>query len=163
MATHTSTAPDALDALLALLNARKATPGSPLAADVPTNRAEVVITDAPSGEPIPFESIQLFGVSSNQQWAAIGNRRRSENYIVRGGIFIQRRGAGRDVWRAVRERAYEILAELEDAIRVMPTLGLADRVIVQLARVDLDQGAQDNGRWAALDIDISVTAELVSN
>jgi hypothetical protein len=36
-------------------------------------------------------------------------------------------------------------------------------VIVQLARVDLDQGPQDNGRWAALDIDIAVTAELVSS
>jgi hypothetical protein len=77
-------------------------------------------------------------------------------------LHHQGRG-GAAVWDAARERAYAILAELEDAIRVVPTLDLADRVIVQLARVDLDQGPQDNGRWAALDIDIAVTAELVSN
>lgn len=152
MATHTSTVPAVLGAMKALLDARTA-----------LSTAGVVVTTAPSGDPIPAESIQLFGTGGDQQWAAIGNRRRAESYTIRGGIFIVRRGAGAAVWDVVRERAYAILAELEDAIRVVPTLGLADRVIVQLARVDLDQGGQDNGRWAALDIDIAVTAELVSN
>lgn len=150
MATHTSTVPAVLDALKALLDARAGLDG-------------VTVTTAPSGDPIPAESIQFFGTNGDQAWAAIGNRRRSETYTIRGGIFIQRRGAGQAVWDAARERAYAILAELEDAIRALPTLGLADRVVVQLARVDLDQGGQDNGRWAALDIDIGVTAELVSS
>lgn len=163
MATHTSTVPDVLDALKVLLEARKATPGSPLAADTDPQRAEVVITTAPSGEPVPFESIQLFGTGGDQQWAAIGNRRRRETYTIRAGIFIKRLGAGEAKAKEVRDRAYEILAELEDAIRVAPTLGLADRVIIQLTRVDLDQGLDpDDGRIAALDIDLSVTAELVS-
>jgi hypothetical protein len=152
MATHTSTVPAVLDAIKALLDARSA-----------LSTAGVVVTTAPSGDPIPAESIQLFGTNGDQEWAAIGNRRRRESYTIRSGIFVIRRGAGAAVWDAARERAYAILAELEDAIRVMPTLGLADRVIVQLARVDLDQGPQDNGRWAALDIDLAVTAELVSN
>lgn len=164
MATHTSTVPAVLDALKTLLDARKATPDSPLAGVAETNRREVAITTAPSGESVPFESIQFFGTDGDQSWAAIGNRRRRETYTIRGGIFIKRIGAGEAVWDAVRERAYDILAELEDAIRVAPTLGLADRVIIQLARVDLDQGGDAaNGRWAALDIDLAVTAELVSN
>lgn len=150
MATHTSTVPAVLDALKALLDPRAGLAG-------------VTVTTAPSGEPVPMESIQLFGTAGDQEWAAIGNRRRRESYTIRGGIFIIKGGAGSAVWDAARERAYALLAELEDAIRVMPTLGLADRVIVQLARADLDQGAQDNGRWAALDLDLAVTAELVSN
>lgn len=150
MATHTSTVPAVLDALKTLLDARAGLAG-------------VTVTTAPSGEPVPMESIQFFGTNGDQAWAALGNRRRRETYTIRGGIFIIKGGAGADVWDAARERAYALLAELEDAIRVSPTLDLADRVIIQLTRADLDQGAQDNGRWAALDIDLGVTAELVSS
>jgi hypothetical protein len=112
MATRTSTVPAVLDALKALLGARAGLDG-------------VTVTTAPSGDPIPTESIQFFGTGGDQAWDAIGNRRRKETYTIRGGIFIQRRGAGPDVWDAARERAYAILAELEDAIRVLPTLDLA--------------------------------------
>lgn len=163
MATHTSTVPDVLDALKALLDARKATPGSPLAANPATDLEETVITTAATGEPVPKQSIQFFGTGGDQEWAAIGNRRRRETYTIRGGIFVVYGGTiGDGVADIARNRVYTLLAELEDAIRVSPTLGLPDRVIVQLARADLDQGAQDNGRWAALDIDLAVTAELVS-
>jgi hypothetical protein len=150
MSTHTSTVPDVLDALKALLDLRDGLAG-------------VTVATAPTGDPVPFESIQLFGTAGDQEWAAIGNRRRRETYTIRAGIFIKRLGAGEALAKQVRDRAYAILAELEDAIRVAPTLGLADRVVIQLARADLDQGLNpDDGRVAALDLDLAVTAELVS-
>jgi hypothetical protein len=157
MATHTSTVPDVLDALKALLDARRvAAPAGALAG--------VEVRTAPSGDPVPFESIQMFGTAGDQEWAALGNRRRRESYTIRAGIFIRRMGAGEALAKEVRDRAYAILAELEDAIRVSPTLGLPDRVTIQLARVDLEQGLNpDDGRIAALDLDLAVTAELVSS
>lgn len=149
MATTTSTVPALLTALKAAL-------------DVRAGLAGVVVTTAPSGEPLPYESIQWFGTNEDQSWAALGNRRRSETYTLRGGIFCQQRGGGDTVWDAVRTRAYAILAELEDELRTNPTLGLGSRVVAQLVSANLDQGAQDNGRWAALDLAVAVSAELVS-
>lgn len=152
MATHTSTIPAVLDALKALLDARATT-----ALD------GVEVWTAPSGDPIPHECIQFFGTDGDQQWAALGNRRRRETYTITGAIFIIRLGAGQDKAKEARDRAYAILAELEDALRVAPTLGLPDRVEVQLATNNLDQGPQDNGRYAAIPFTLAVTAELVSN
>lgn len=155
MATHTSTVPDVLDALKALLDARKvAAPNGPMKG--------VEVRTAPTGDPVPKEVIAFLGTNGDQAWGAIGNRRRKETYTLRTGIFILRGGAGEEKAVEVRNRAYEVQAEIEDAIRVMPTIGLADRVIIQLVRSDLTQDWQDNGRVAALDIDLAVTAELVS-
>lgn len=155
MATQTSTVPAVLDALKALLDARKATPGSPL--------EDVEIRTAPTGDPTPWECIAFLGQQGDQAWGAIGNRRRKETYSLQAAIFVKRRGAGEALAKEVRDRAYAILAEMEDAIRVKPRVLDTDRVIVQLTQVNLDQDWDDEGRVAALQITLGVTAELVSN
>lgn len=152
MRWQTSTVPAVLREIKARLDARKATPGSPLVG--------VIVTTAPSGEPIPHESIQLFGTSGDQAWQALGGMRRRETYTIAGGIFIQQRGAGEAVWDGARERVYVLLAELEQMLHGDPTLGFGARTDIQLATANLDQGGQENGRWAAIDFTIAVVAEL---
>lgn len=158
MATMTSTVPLVLATIRDRMAARRD-------ADPDGVLAGVAFTAAPSGDPIPDESIQLFGTDGDQAWGAVGNRRRKETYTISGGIFVQRRTTDEPevMAKAMRDRAYELLAELEDAARVEPNLGLPYRVIVEVARVNLDQGIEDKGRYAALDIGLGVTAELVSN
>lgn len=157
MATMTSTVPLVIAAIKARMDARRdADPDGPLSG--------VKFTTAPSGEPFPAESLQLFGTDGDQAWGALGNRRREETYTINAAILtLTKRGAGEAVWDAVRVRAYAILAELEDELRRFPTLETGVRVEVQLSRVNLDQGLQDDGRFAALDLGLSVKASLVSN
>lgn len=157
MATQTSTVPLVIATITARMDARRdADPDGPLNG--------VTFTTAPSGEPFPDESLQLFGTDADQSWGALGNRRREETYTINAAILtLTKRGAGAAKWDAVRERAYAILAELEDELRRFPTLETNLRIEVQLSRVNLDQGLQDNGRWAALDLGLAVKASLVSN
>lgn len=125
----------------------------------------VAVLAAPSGEPVPAESIQLFGTSLNQQWGLLGNRRREEQYTVRGGIFVKRRGAGEDIADVVRDRVGELLAEVEDELRTTPNVGIASpRVIAEFSASgsEIDQGAEDDGRWCAIDFSIAVKASLTS-
>lgn len=158
MTVQTSTVPAVLDTLKALLEARKAEPDSALAAA--DGRPAVTITTAPSGDPDILESIQFDGVPEDQAWKSLGGMRRQETYPIGGGILILKRGAGEEVAKAARDRAYAILAEMEIVLRANPTLGLGARTDVQLASALLFQGWQENGRLAAIDFTILVKAEL---
>lgn len=154
MATTTSTVPAYLAALRDALNAR-------FAAN-PTF-AEVKAFAAPSGDdPLPLEMVELFGTDETQAWGALGNRRKTETYTVRGMVgAILESGAGEDVADAARARVYAILAELEDQVRTDPNM--AHTVYrSQLASANLTQGIADTGRWATLEITIDVYTELNS-
>ena len=153
MATTTSTVPAYLTALRDALNTR-------FAAN-PTF-AEVKCYAAPAGDPLPLEMVELFGTDETQQWGALGNRRRTETYTVRGMVgAILESGAGEDVADAARARVYAILAELEDQLRTDPNM--AHTVYrSQLASANLTQGIADTGRWATLEITIDVYTELNS-
>lgn len=153
MATTTSTVPTYLTTLCARLNAR-------FAAD--TDLAEVRAYAAPPGDPYPLEALEIFGTDDTQAWGALGNRRRTESYTVRGMIGIVRAGSGDDTAEAARARAYAILAVLEDDIRTDPNCG-GTVLRSNLASANLTQGYAEEGRWAALEIRIDVYAELISN
>ena len=153
MATTTSTVPAYLAALRDALNTRFA--ASPTFASVKAYAA-------PAGDPLPLEMVELFGTDETQQWGALGNRRKTETYTVRGMIgAILESGAGEDVADAARARVYAILAELEDQLRTDPNM--AHTVYrSQLASANLTQGIADTGRWATLEITIDVYTELNS-
>lgn len=158
MATHASTVPAYLDALKAALDARSI---------VATDGGVVTVTTAPSGEPVPLECIQLFGTNGDQQWGALGNRRRNETYTIAGGIYVQQAGYGETTAKAARDRVYALLAEVEDCLRLDPGVGGSVRQS-ELLSADLTQGIASGGdeggaRYAALAITISVKAELVSS
>jgi hypothetical protein len=159
MATVTSTVPAFLDALKTALEARAAIPGNPLAPI--GERPAVTIATAPSGDADPLEAVELIGARETQEWGAIGHRRRNEEYTVGAVVFIVRRGAGEARAKEARDRAYAILAELEDTLRTDPGVSGTVRQS-QITEIVLDQDFNDNGRWAALGITIEVKAELRS-
>ncbi len=157
MATVTSTVPAFLATLRDRLNVRLA--GNPATAKV---RAYA----APAGDPLPLEMVELYGSDDTQAWGALGNRRRTEQYTIRGGIFILQAGAGladgsEAVADAARNRVYAILAVVEDELRTNYTMQ-ASVYRAQLASANLTQGMTDNGRWATLEIRIDVYTELTS-
>ena len=154
MATQTSAVPAYLAALKAALDAR----AIPLA----EGEGTVLVTTAPSGAPVAPETIQFFTVPATQGWAALGNRRKREEFTVRGGLYVELSGAGEEVATAARERAYALLAELEDALRLDP--GVSFRVRQShLAGHELDQGIAEGVRWASLSFAIEAITELTSN
>lgn len=153
MATTTSTVPAFLAALRDAMNAR-------FAAN-PTF-AGVQCFAAPAGDPLPLEMIEFWGTDETQQWGALSNRRKVEQYTIRGfvGASVEA-GAGEDVADQVRARAYAILAELEDQLRT--DVNMAHTVYrCALASANLSQWIQDNGRAATLEITIDVYTELNS-
>ena len=152
----TSTVPAFLDALKAALDARN------IAA---TGGGTIAVTTAASGEPVPPECIQLFRTTADQQWTLLGNRRRREQYTVYGGIYAQIAGYGEPTAKAARDRAYALLAELEQTLRADPSVGGSVRQ-AELLTAELDQGITRGGddegaRFATLAFSIGVVHELV--
>ncbi|MGN6811855.1 MAG: hypothetical protein ACTHMP_13370, partial [Thermomicrobiales bacterium] len=119
---------------------------------------------APAGDPLPLEMVEFVGTMSpeaTQQWGALGNRRKTETYTVHAFIGALVPGAGEDVADQARDRAYAILAEIEDQLRIDPRVnGTVYRS--QLASANLLQEIAEEGRAATLLITIDVYTELNS-
>lgn len=110
-----------------------------------------------------YESIQLVDVSpANQQWSMIGNKRRDEEYTLQGIIWVVQAGKGETVIRAARDRVFALLAEIEDFLRVDPTIGSTTRVS-ELSAYPLEQGANDRGRWCQISFEVSCKKDLRSS
>lgn len=108
------------------------------------------------------ESIQLTAVRAEQRWGMVGNRRRDEEFTVEATIWVTRAGKNETVIREVRARAFALLAEIEDCLRVDPTVDNTARV-AQVSTYDMDQGATTAGRWCQLDFEILVNRDLRSS
>lgn len=119
----------------------------------------VQVGTGPLGAASQQESIQLFTGSSSQEWATTG-RRKEEELTIDGSIWVSRPSADDAVIREARARAIALLAELEDFLRLDPSLGGVVRVS-SLASVELDQGVTpDGGRWCQLDFVIECNQRL---
>ncbi len=70
---------------------------------------------------------------TEQNWTALGNRRRDENYALHVLITVD---AGDTTQRAATERAFALLALLETALRADPTIGIAAQFEHLLIEVD---------------------------
>ncbi len=115
------------------------------------------------GDSAAKESIQLTDVTpATQEWGLIGNRRRNEEYTLNGLIWVLKAGKNETVIRAVRARAFELLAEVEDFLRVDPTIA-STTLVSELASYPLDQGANQEGRWAQIDFAIACKKDLRSS
>lgn len=60
-------------------------------------------------------------VTSTQEWAGLGAKKRDETVVVTGAIYLLNGAADP---RAARVRGYELLAVVEDALHPLPALGL---------------------------------------
>lgn len=151
---QTSTVPDVLDRLAALLETRKGLDGNALTG--------VTILTAPSGDPDPLESIQFIEVPDDtHEWESMGGRRRKERYLILGAIFIARIGPGDAIAKAARDRAYAIAGEMQQVAWDNATLAdIATRTDIQYSSGGLRQGYNTESRVADLSFAISVVSLL---
>lgn len=120
---------------------------------------QVKVFSAPAGDDRVAECVQLFRVEATHEPASLGNYSRDEDYTIFGGIWITKPGAGEDKAVEARDRAYELLADVEDVLVEDPYLG--GRLLWMLFRSgNLVQRAGDGNRQADLDFEISVKARL---
>lgn len=105
------------------------------------------------------ESVNILGLEGEQNWAGLGQLAKEEIYTVEVLILVIREG--QQTQPAV-ERAYELLAELEDELResaMAPTMDNTVRVAA-VETVNLEVGASDQTRSALLTIGVRVQARI---
>lgn len=109
------------------------------------------------------ESIQLTDVSpATQVWGMLGNRRRNEEFTLNGIVWVQKPGKNEAGIRLARDRAFELLAEIEDYLRVDPTI--TNNVMVsELSAYPVEQGANEGNRWCQIDFEITCKKDLRSS
>jgi hypothetical protein len=105
------------------------------------------------------ESVNILGLSGEQQWASLGRLAKDEEYTVDLMIVVIREG--QQTQPAV-ERAYDLLAELENQLREnagSPT-GTGTVRVAAVSSVQLEVGASDTTRSALLTIGVRVEARI---
>lgn len=124
--------------------------------------ADVLVTTGYVEDTGKRDSIQIADqVDGEQTWGLLGNRRRDETFTASGIIWVKRAGKGEDVIRAVRERAFDLLAEIEDELRLRPRVSSTVK-LAAITRYSVDQGANTDGRWCQLDFEVSSQQTLAS-
>ena len=109
------------------------------------------------------ESIQLTDVTNaTQSWGMVGNRRRDEEYTLNGLVWAMKAGKNEAVIKAARDRAFELLAEIEDYLRLDPTIGATTKVS-ELSAYPFEQGANEEGRYCQIDFQITCKKDLRSS
>jgi hypothetical protein len=109
------------------------------------------------------EYIQTVGepgaLSSTQTWGALGNRRKDEAVTIRGEVFVERPGAGALVIREVRDRALELMEEVETQLRDDPHI---NGLVVKSALTGWDEqrGVTPGGRTSVISFIIEYEAWL---
>lgn len=102
------------------------------------------------------ESVNVLGLSGEQEWAALGKLAKEEVYVLDVVVVVLREG--QQTQPAV-ERAYALMAALEDVLRNDPTVGNTCRVAA-VSQVNLEVGASDTNRSAVLTIGVRVQARI---
>lgn len=129
-----------------------------------------------SSAPIPIDKLKakdyivFVRVEGEQEWAALGNQSKDDNYTIESSVLVVKKGAGEAKAAEVRERAGDILVEIENALRDLVTsnampemaaaIGASQITKLSLARFQMSQGASPDGRWTELNFDIVVTARI---
>ena len=117
--------------------------------------ADVLITTGFVSDVGRRDAIQIGdSIEGEQEWGLIGNRRRDEKFRIGGIIWVQTAGKGEQVIRDARERAFVLLAEIEDELRLRPTVGATNKLSA-ITKYDVDQGATSDGRWVQIDFEVS--------
>lgn len=138
-----STVPAAKAGLLSLLQAR---PGL----------AGVQIEWAHPGAHIRDEAVYLGDTDDTQDAVYLGNRARRQRYVVEVVVTVLRRGNDP---RAAEERCWELVAEVEDAVRDDPQLaGSVDVAQVGRIRQRNFPGAQE--RVAEAIVEVAVESRI---
>jgi hypothetical protein len=107
-----------------------------------TQLHDVLISYGPPLASPPREFIWLGDVEGDQDWATIGGRVREETYDLSLLVSVVREGQDQ---QGATERAFDLLAEVEDALRSDPTVTDAVLMASVGGRVDLAELASPDG------------------
>lgn len=121
------------------------------------NLSGVQVAYGHPGKRVESEFISFKDIAGDQEARELGNHRRFENYVVEVEVNVLRKG---NEQQAVTERAYELAAEVEEAVRAEPTLGslVVDAQIV--GPFDLTEQFSEQGRLAAVFLGVRVRARI---
>lgn len=129
----------------------------------------VQIMSAPiNDDDVEMEGIVIVDVTANQDIEIIGQspaRRDQEEYEVNGVVWCFKDGKGEAEAVAARERAAELLAEVEDNVKTefsagLNSIGNQKILMAQLSAKDLRQGINDGKRRAIITFTILVKARV---
>lgn len=152
----TSRVPDVLDALVSLFAAAPALAGvkvldGPVVTSAPLKDAVFVGYD---GDPDDDGGL---AVEFSQEWASIGQRARDEKFTVTCAVLSWR---GSTTVRPVRERAFALLAAVEDALRDASDLGLPPPTVVAFASGSLQQTQHETGMTCRIPFQVAVKTRI---
>lgn len=140
------TLPSYLDALVTNLKARPGLTG-------------VQVWSAPiATDEFELEAIAFIDVLTDEESAALGDRRREEIYTIEGVIEVNKPGMGDDVAKEARDRAAALLSEIETEIRDDTTQGLSPTVVrrSEIVTINLRQRIREKYRRCIIEFDIAV-------
>lgn len=150
----TSRVPDAIDALVALFGAAPALDGvkvvdGPLVTGDPLREAICVAYDGAEGG---GEAVDI-----QQEWASIGQKARNETFTITCAVVVW---GGATKVRPARERAFALLAAVEDALRADPSLGLPPPTVVAFAAGSLFHEQSESGMQARISFQVAVQTRI---
>lgn len=123
--------------------------------------AEVQRTYAHPGKKLGREAIYFDNVTGSHEFRVMkaGRAPRDETYSIRTIVLVRQRGG--NIQKA-EERAFALLAEIEDALADDPTLGLVPTIHwAGLGEIsEVDSGLLDDGCACAIAFEINVKARL---
>lgn len=150
----TSRAPAIIDALVALC---EAAPGL----------TEVTIHDGPQPTSDPLKAVVTIGwdgdedndqaVDASQEWAGLGAKAKDESLLVTCAALAWH---GETTTKPVRDRAYELVAVVEDALRADPSLGFPPPTVVALSTGNAYQRQLQSGAQCRVVFTIAVRTRI---
>lgn len=151
-----SRVPDAIDALMAVFAAAPALDG-------------VHVFDGPPVTGSPLKDVVFVGydgdpegdggqaVEFSQEWSSIGQKAKDETFTVNCAVLAWR---GSTAVRPVRERAFALLAAVEDALRADPSLGMPPPTIVAFASGSLQQAQWHDGITCRIPFQVAIKTRI---
>ncbi|MEV4173982.1 hypothetical protein [Nonomuraea sp. NPDC049709] len=133
-----------------------------------TGLAAVKIVDGPIVTNAPLKEAIYVGYDGDpdgegqaadvtQEWASIGQRARDETILITCAVVVWR---GDTKVRPVRLRTYELLAEVENALRADPSLGLPPPTVAAWASGQLYQSQRQSGMECRIPFQIQVKTRI---
>lgn len=153
--TATSRAPVVIDALVGLFDADPVLDGvkvvdGPIVTNDPLPEAVFVGYDGNpegDGEAVDFR----------QEWASIGQRAKDETFTVTCAVVVWR---GSTEVKPIRDRAFALLAAIENSLRADPSLGQPPPTIVAFASGSLVQSQRQSGVEVRIPFQIAVQTRI---
>jgi hypothetical protein len=96
-------------------------------------------------------------LSSSQRWSHLGARLREEDYTLEVVISVLHPG---DTQQEATERAFALLAVIEETLRSGPNLDLPGITFAEIADPDLAEAPADEGYAAVIVTGIHVTGRI---